>query len=98
MSQQIPTDNDDNRSVAASDFVQFDQPDEVTDQEVQQQRFGLHQNPLDWTLETGGSTNNYGNDLKEQKLLMMIATLEVRIIYRHCYIFYYLYINSINHL
>jgi hypothetical protein len=77
---QIATDNDDNRSVAASDFVQFDQPEEVPDQEGQQQqgqRFGLHQNPLDWTLETGGSTNtnNYGNDLKDLKWMM--ANLQV---------------------
>jgi hypothetical protein len=30
---QIPTEHDDNGSVAASDFVQLDQPDEVPDQQ-----------------------------------------------------------------
>jgi hypothetical protein len=77
---QIPIENDDdNRSVAASDFVQFDQPDEMADQEVQQdqqeqQQFGLHQNPLDWTMNTGSAvTQNYANELKDQKM----ATLEV---------------------
>jgi hypothetical protein len=48
---QISTENEDNRSVAASDFVQLDQPDELPDQEAQYQQeeqphFGLHQNAL----------------------------------------------------
>jgi hypothetical protein len=32
---QIPIENEDNRSVAASDFFQFDQPEEVVGQETQ---------------------------------------------------------------
>jgi hypothetical protein len=77
---QIPIENEDNRSVAASDFeyVQADQPDEVADQQAQQQhkqpQFGLQQNLLDWTMNTG-NTRNYDNELKEHKL--MIANLEV---------------------
>jgi hypothetical protein len=48
---QIPTQNEDNRSVPASDFVQLGQPDEVpAQQEAQQQQgqpqFGLHQNQV----------------------------------------------------
>jgi hypothetical protein len=41
---QIPTENNDNRSVASSDFDQLDHPDEVPSpeqQETQQQQFGL---------------------------------------------------------
>jgi hypothetical protein len=77
---QIPNENDDNRSVAASDFVQLDQPDEVPNQDTQQQQqghsqFGLHQNPPDWTMNTGSTHNNYQNVMKEQKL--MIEKLEV---------------------
>jgi hypothetical protein len=71
---QIPIENDDNRSVAASDFVQLNQTDEVPDQHEEQPQFGLQQNPLDCTKDTG-STHNYENGLKEQKL--MIKTLEV---------------------
>jgi hypothetical protein len=75
---QIPTENhDDKRSVAASDFVQLDHPDEMPAQEPQKQgqpQFGLHQNPLDSPMDTG-STSNYGNELKEHKLT--IAKLEV---------------------
>jgi hypothetical protein len=77
---QIPIENEDNRSVAASDFeyVQADQPNEVADQQAQHQQpepqFGQHQNLLDWTMNTG-NTRNYDNELKEQKL--MIANLEV---------------------
>jgi hypothetical protein len=63
---QILTGNDDNRSVAASDFVQLNQPYEVSDQEAQQQQ----EQP-----QNTGSTRNYDNELKEQKL--MIANLEV---------------------
>jgi hypothetical protein len=78
----IVTENEDNLSVAASDFVQLGQPDadEVPDQqETQQQQeqpqFGLlHQNSLDWTMNTG-CAHNYDNELKEQKLMM--ANLEV---------------------
>jgi hypothetical protein len=79
---QISTENEDNRSIAASDFVQLNHPDEMPDQETQPQQeqhphFGLHQNALDWTLETGtgSSPHNYGNALNEHKL--MIANLEV---------------------
>jgi hypothetical protein len=81
---QISTDNEDNRSVAASDFVQLDQPDDLPNQEAQHQQqhpqFGLHQNALDWTMDTGtgSSQHNYGNALNEQKL--MIANLEVGIL------------------
>jgi hypothetical protein len=71
---EISTGNDDNRSVAASDFVQLNQPDEMPDQEEQEQ-FEFQQNPLDWTDSESTSTNNNGNDLKEMKL--MIANLEV---------------------
>jgi hypothetical protein len=71
---QIPNENEDNRSVAASDFVQLDHPDEVPGQEEQQPQFGFQQNPLDWTMDTG-SSSNYGNELKELKL--MVANLEV---------------------
>jgi hypothetical protein len=80
MSQIPTTDNEDNRSFAASDFdyVQCDQPDEVEDQQAQQQhkqpQFGQQQNLVDWTINTG-STRNFDNELKEQKL--MIANLEV---------------------
>jgi hypothetical protein len=76
---QIPTQNDDdNRSVAASDFVHLDLPGEVPAQEAQQQQkqqpqFGLNQNPLD-TMNTG-STSNYDNELKEHQVT--IAKLEV---------------------
>jgi hypothetical protein len=76
---QIPNENDDdNRSVSASDFVQLDQADEVPNQQKEQpqqqqgqSQFGLHQS-VDWTLDTG---RNYANLLKEQKL--MIDKLEV---------------------
>jgi hypothetical protein len=78
---QIPYENDDdNRSVADSDFAQIDQPDEVPDQEAETQQqqetpqIEFQQNPLDWTMNTGG-TRNYEHDLKEQKLI--IANLEV---------------------
>jgi hypothetical protein len=37
ISTTVGTRNDDSHSVATSDFVQFDQPDEMTDQEAQQQ-------------------------------------------------------------
>jgi hypothetical protein len=50
---QIPSENDDDRSVAASDIVQFGQPGEVpAQQEARQQgqheqpQFGLHQNQV----------------------------------------------------
>jgi hypothetical protein len=48
---QIPTQNDDDkRSVPASDLVQLGQPDEVPAQQAQQQhqqpQFGLHQNQV----------------------------------------------------
>jgi hypothetical protein len=46
----------------------------MTKQQHERPRFGLHQNPLNWTSGTG-STHNFGNDLKEQKL--MNANLEV---------------------
>jgi hypothetical protein len=74
---QISTENEDNRSVAASDFVQLDQPDEMPDQEEQHPHLGLHQNALDWTMDTGkgSSPYNYGNELKEHKLI--IGNLEV---------------------
>jgi hypothetical protein len=70
---QIPAESDDNRSVAASDFVQLDQSDEVPDHHEEQPQFGLHQS-LDWTMDMG-STRNYDNELKEHKL--MIEKLEV---------------------
>jgi hypothetical protein len=81
MSQILAEKDNDNRSVAASDFVQLDQPDEVPNQQEEQQQhqgqsqFGLHPS-LDWTLETG-STHNYenSNDLKEMKWMM--ANLQV---------------------
>jgi hypothetical protein len=72
---QIPTENEDNRFVAASDFVQLDQPDEMSTDQQEQQQFGLHQSTSDCTMNTGNTTRNYDNDLKEQKL--MIANLEV---------------------
>jgi hypothetical protein len=72
---QIPTENDDNRSVAASDFVQLEQPDEEPDQQEEQPQFGLQQNPVDWTLETGSTNNNYENGFKEMKWMM--ANLQV---------------------
>jgi hypothetical protein len=71
---QIPIENDENRSVAASNFVKLEPSDEVPDQEEQPQ-FGLEQNPLDWTMDTGSTHNNDENVLKEQKL--MIEKLEV---------------------
>jgi hypothetical protein len=80
---QIPAENDDdNHSVGASDFVQFDQPDEVANQqeayqqqqEHGQQQFGSHQNSLDWAMNTGSASNNC-NDLKELKWMM--ANLQV---------------------
>jgi hypothetical protein len=74
---QIPSENDDNnRPVAASDFVKVEQPDEVPDQEAQQQH-GQQQNQLGWSLDSEESTttHNFENDLKEQKL--MIANLQV---------------------
>jgi hypothetical protein len=64
---QIPTENEDNRSVANSDFVQFYQPDEVPYQQEAQQQHGQPQNT--------GSAHNYDNELKEHK--WMIANLEV---------------------
>jgi hypothetical protein len=72
---QIPTENDNNRSVAASDFVQLEQPDEEPDQQEEQPQFGLQQNPVDWTLETGSTNNNYENGFKEMKWMM--ANLQV---------------------
>jgi hypothetical protein len=78
---QISTENEDNRSVAASDFVQLDQPDDLSNQEAKHQQehphFGLHKNALDWTMDTGTGScpHNYENELKEHKL--MIANLEV---------------------
>jgi hypothetical protein len=82
MSQIANENDDDNHSIAASDFVQFDQPDEVPDQQEAQhqqhgqQQFGLHQNQnsLDWIMNTGGTSNNC-NDLKELKWMM--ANLQV---------------------
>jgi hypothetical protein len=77
---QIPNENDDNRSIAASDFVQLDQAGEVPNQQEEQpqqqgqSQFGLNQS-LDWTLETGSTHNNYENGLEKQKL--MIEKLEV---------------------
>jgi hypothetical protein len=38
-------------------------------------QFGLHQNPLNGTIDTAGNTQNFGNDLKEQEL--MVENLEV---------------------
>jgi hypothetical protein len=73
---QIPTENEDNRFVAASDFVQLDQPDEVSTDQQEQQQFGLHQSTSDCTMNTGNTTRNYDNDLKEHQKLM-IANLEV---------------------
>jgi hypothetical protein len=80
---KIATEKDGNRSVAASDFVQLDQPDEVPGQEEQQSQHehphGLHQNPFNLTMDTGSTTTrNYEHELKEQKL--MIANLEVNIL------------------
>jgi hypothetical protein len=73
---------DDNSCVAASDFVQLDQQDwDQEEQKHEHSQFGLQQNLLDWTMdtETGtGTTRNYDNDLKEQKL--MITNLEVIIV------------------
>jgi hypothetical protein len=79
---QIPTENDDNRSVAVSDFDQLDHPYEVPDQEGQPQQeqpqFGLHQNSSDWAMNTGcAPPSYYGNNLKEQKL--MIQALEAKV-------------------
>jgi hypothetical protein len=74
---QIPTENEDNGSVAASDFIQFDQQEDFADQQEGQQehpQFGCQKNLLDWTMDTG-SISNYGNGLKELKLV--IANLEV---------------------
>jgi hypothetical protein len=74
---QISTDNDDNCSLAGSDFVQLDRPNKVADQEaqkLQEAQFGFQQNPLDWTMNTGSICNN-GNGLKELKWI--IANLEV---------------------
>jgi hypothetical protein len=76
---QIPIDNDDNRSVAASDFVQLNQQGDFVDQEETQQQqqgqsqFGLHQSF--WTMNSESTNKNYENGLKEHKL--MIKTLEV---------------------
>jgi hypothetical protein len=64
---QIPTENDNNLSVANSDFIQLDQPDEVPDKQEAQQQHGQPQNT--------GSAHNYDNELKEHK--WMIANLEV---------------------
>jgi hypothetical protein len=73
---QIPNENDDNRSVAASDFVKLDQEaEEVSDQQEEQPQFGLQQNALDWPLDTGSTNNNYENGLKEMKWMM--ANLQV---------------------
>jgi hypothetical protein len=88
---QILSENDDTRSVAASDFVQLefdqDQPDEVSDQdqEVQHQlqpelpQFGLqNSSESEWTISSSTAhTYDDSNDLKEQKLMMMITNLEV---------------------
>jgi hypothetical protein len=66
---QIPTENEHNCSVATSDFVQLDQPDEdeMPDQQEAQQQHGQPQN--------AGSARNYDNELMEHK--WMIANLEV---------------------
>jgi hypothetical protein len=83
---QIPNENDhdnDNRITAASDFVKVEKPDEVPGQEAQEQQehYYLHQNPLDWTMQTESTSASApahidGNDdLKELKL--KIANLEV---------------------
>jgi hypothetical protein len=50
-----PTENEDNRSVANSDFIQLDQPDEVPQQEQPQNT---------------GSARNYDNELKEHKWMI----------------------------
>jgi hypothetical protein len=64
---QIPTENEDNRSVANSDFIQLDQPDQMPDQQEAQQQQEQSQNT--------GRGRNYDNELKEHK--WMIANLEV---------------------
>jgi hypothetical protein len=77
---QVANENDDNCSVAACDFVQFDQQGDFAEQEEQeQQRPQFGQNPLDRTMNTGSTTthnHSNGNDLKELKFMM--ANLEVR--------------------
>jgi hypothetical protein len=78
---QIPNENDDNHSVAAS-VVKLEPPDEVPDQQEEQppqqqgqSQFGLNQS-FDSSLDTGSThNNNYENELEKQKLI--IKTLEV---------------------
>jgi hypothetical protein len=63
---QIPNENDDdNLSVAASDFVQIDQPNEMPDQEAEAQQH----DSLDWVMDTESTS------IKELKWMM--ANLEV---------------------
>jgi hypothetical protein len=48
-------------------------------QQDERPQFGLHQNPLNGTIDTG-NTHNFGNDLEEPKL--MIANLEEVFLHR----------------
>jgi hypothetical protein len=67
-------DNEDNHSIAASDFVQFGQSGDFADPQKQQQQLFGYQNPLDWKMNTR-SPGNYGHYLKE--LNLKITALEV---------------------
>jgi hypothetical protein len=93
---QSQSENDDNSSVVASDFVQLDQQADFVDEEVpihhqEHPQFGSRQNSLDWTIDIGStSTRNDGKDLNEMK--WMVANLQVvlrkKIIYLYCLIHY----------
>jgi hypothetical protein len=69
---QIPTQNDDNHAVAASDVEQLDHPDEMPgQQEAQQQQFGLTESTRNLILALNTELMNEIKMLAEQQKQMM---------------------------